>query len=1194
MDSDGLDVRRPEWSERWGRPGWQLLFTTAGGRLRDGDPFASIASVRARGVQERFVSQACLALPATSEGTVDPTIELWASLARKILQRARRPPVSERASDVLMERLAERRDWMLPAVLDRAMAGPLHNVTLADEYALHETYEQPLWDTVERVAPGLRRWLVPQASLEALAAAVLPQEVAARWVDFVYAPPWLVQGAVIEIDGEGHARKEGVDRERDKAVRASGLKPRRYVGRTALDPAADLMRSLANEALHLAGPVDPLALVALHGPATVTRLALAFVEAVRAGWLPPGRPWSVSIADEIGVASELVGAALDPLRAIADVWGPQIVPDEIWVDGKVWQVETGITNRQTRSGTAPDLQAKFSFEPTVPYFARLPAIAALPELVVRGVGAPVDLPWLPTTTTVRPRLAADVDIEAPLTLLLRDLFGHERFQPGQLRAIRRTLEGEDTVVLLPTGSGKSLIYQLGGLLLPGTTLVVDPLVSLIKDQAERLQRSSIERVAALHSSQARTPQERDEILRSVADGSALFAFITPERLQIQRFRDHLRAATQRQLVGLTVVDEAHCVSEWGHDFRTAYLRLARTLRERCAAPNGEAPPLLALTGTASPSVLRDVLRELVIDGSRPEALQSLPSHDRPNLHYRLVKTENPMLQSQVIRCLLDEVPEFHTVDAAQLVAPAGDETLSGIVFAPHVNGDFGTESLARLIRDSFKRRGIRLEAVTYSGRPPKGHKRHEWDALKGQAEFEFKSNKATMLIGTKAFGMGIDKANIRYTVHAGFPASAEAFAQEAGRAGRTPGQQAVCILVAANPDADQAQRLLDLEIPAEIRAKRVKAVSRQDASDLSRQLYFLTKSYPGHQEEARRVSSTFELLRAEGGRPGAVVTLLNPIAWTQESSGEDDSDNLLRSLYRLSMLGVVDDMTVDNDQVNVFLADYTRDTVDAAWLDYVMRVEPGRGTAHERRLAAAPAELNSRIDFLAAALVEVVYSVVARSRILALQFMHRLASGDSDPKHLRSEINAYLSQGPVAMVLSEAVTGDTSIVDVARFVRAMDLIPIQDQQHLVAESARQLEAYPDHPLLLVASALGEVRSRVGDEAAFASTASRAIDQMRRYEVSDGDRAAAVSWLVRKVLREQPGKRTWVRHVLRTWYDAEYRPSMLEPIEDAVLEDAAAGDWDPGILELVRTKRLQRRSGEVKQIVDRVAPVPVER
>ena len=549
-----------------------------------------------------------------------------------------------------------REDWRVAAALNRAMAGPQHLVELADEYELDETYEQPLWDTVERVAPGLRRWLVPQAPLEALAAAVLPQEVAARWVDFAYAPPWLARGAVIEIDGEGHSRKEGIDRERDKAVRTSRLQPRRYVGRTALDPAGDLIRFLANEAQHLAGPVDPLALVALHGPGTVTRLALAFVEAVRAGLLPPGKPWSISISDEVGVAGDLVGAALDPLRAIADVWGLRIVPDEIWVDGDPWLVEAGTTERRTRQGAAPALQVKFSFEPTVPYFARLPAIDALPEIVVRGVGAPVDLPWLPTTATVRPRLAPDVDIEAPLTLLLRDLFGHERFQPGQLRAIRRTLEGEDTVVLLPTGSGKSLIYQLGGLLLPGTTLVVDPLVSLIKDQAERLQRSSIERVAALHSSQARTPQERDEILRSVADGSALFAFITPERLQIQRFRDHLRAATQRQLVGLTVVDEAHCVSEWGHDFRTAYLRLARTLRERCAAPDGEAPPLLALTGTASPSVLRDVLRELAIDGSRPEALQSLPSHDRANLHYRLVKTENPVLQAEVIRCLLESGP----------------------------------------------------------------------------------------------------------------------------------------------------------------------------------------------------------------------------------------------------------------------------------------------------------------------------------------------------------------------------------------------------------------------------------------------------------------------------------------------------------------------------------------------------------
>ena len=1195
MDADEPVERRPRYSERWGRHGWSLAFTTAGGRLRQDDPFEIVADAAECRRLERFVSQACFAIPECEVRPADPQIEAWASVARKILQRGRRPPVSANAQMVLGERLSASDGWRDPDALTRAIAGPTHAFDLADEYDLDPTYEQPLWDAVAELAPGLRRWLVPQAPLEALAAQVLPQDVAARWVDFVYAPPWNRGGAIIELDGAGHHRKEGIDQERDKAARKSRLKVHRYPGREALQPGSEFLRLLSAESRHMAVPVDPLALLALHGPATVTRLALAIVEAVRAGLLVAGEPWSLAVEDELGVAPDLFGAAVDPLRAISDVWGFGIVPDDIWVNGALWQIERGAATRRRKTvGSAPAATVQISLEPTAPYFARLPDAGATPSIVVRGVGVPVDLAWLPTTTTVRPRLAPGVDIEAPLTLLLRDLFGHDHFQVGQLPAIRRTLEGDDTVVLLPTGSGKSLIYQLSGLLLPGATLVIDPLISLIRDQSERLQRDSIERVAALYSSQTQSSDDRDEVLRSVSEGSALFAFLTPERLQIQRFRDHLSAAAQQQLIGLTVVDEAHCVSEWGHDFRTAYLRLATTLRLRCAAPDGSPPPVLALTGTASPPVLRDLLRELGMGEGRQDAIQTIPSHDRPNLHYRLVKTENPKLRDAVVKVLTEEVPAFHGVDLAHLVRPSGPDTRSGIVFTPHVNSDYGTERVAPALRSAFAKVGLKLEAVTYSGKPPKGFPRHQWEPLKAQAERSFKANEAVLLVGTKAFGMGIDKPNIRYTVHYGFPASVEAFAQEAGRAGRTRDEPAVCYLVAALPSRDQAAALLDLRISPEVRARRVKGVGKEGASDLSRQLFFLTKSYPGPEEETKRVTGAFEQLVGAGGVPGAVITLPKPSAWSKDSDADDRSDELLRSLYRLAMLGVVHDMTVDNDQVSVYLEDYTSGSIGTAWLDYVMKVQPGLGRDHELKLAAAPAALNERIAYLTEQLIAVVYSVVAASRLQALRFMYRLSSGSADPEHLRAEINAYLSRGEVAMVLTDAVTSDVRLVDVSRFVRAMDLIPIADQQHLVAETARHLEAYPDHPLLLVASALGEVRSTGGDEEAFASTTTRALQELTRYEVSPPERAVAVSWLARKISREQPGKRSWNRHVLRALYESEYDASVLEPIEDSILEDASAGEWEAVTLEMIRSRRLRRRSDEIHTMVDRVVPAQVRR
>ena len=162
-------------------------------------------------------------------------------------------------------------------------------------------------------------------------------------------------------------------------------------------------------------------------------------------------------------------------------------------------------------------------------------------------------------------------------------------------------------MLLPTGAGKSLIYQLSGLLQPGVTIIVDPIVALIDDQERRLREEGIDRVSALHSGRGATPKERDD---AYARRKPRVRVPTPERLQSEPFREALSRAAAEQLINLLVVDEAHCVSECGHDFRTAYLRLGRTLRLLSRGPDNRLPTLLALTGTASPAVLRDVIREL--------------------------------------------------------------------------------------------------------------------------------------------------------------------------------------------------------------------------------------------------------------------------------------------------------------------------------------------------------------------------------------------------------------------------------------------------------------------------------------------------------------------------------------------------------------------------------------------------------
>ncbi|MFL5444244.1 MAG: RecQ family ATP-dependent DNA helicase [Myxococcales bacterium] len=311
-------------------------------------------------------------------------------------------------------------------------------------------------------------------------------------------------------------------------------------------------------------------------------------------------------------------------------------------------------------------------------------------------------------------------------------FGVETFRPGQRELIEAALAGRDALGLLPTGGGKSLTYQLPALFLKEAVVVVSPLISLMKDQEEKARAARIE-VAKLDSTL--TAGEVREATEEIASGANDLIYVTPERLENPEYLDVLRA----RAVSLFVVDEAHCVSQWGHDFRPAYLALVDAIRAL-----GK-PPVLALTATATPEVVEDILKQLGIAGAEIVNL----GIERPNLRYEVLRTVNKELKQESLLRVLRE------------------QQGSGIVYAATIRE---VEELHGFLAAS------RVEAGRYHGKLPKGERE--------EVQEDFMSGRTRVMVATSAFGMGIDKPDIRLVVHWNFPSSLETYVQEVGRAGR--------------------------------------------------------------------------------------------------------------------------------------------------------------------------------------------------------------------------------------------------------------------------------------------------------------------------------------------------------------------------------------------------------------------------
>lgn len=361
---------------------------------------------------------------------------------------------------------------------------------------------------------------------------------------------------------------------------------------------------------------------------------------------------------------------------------------------------------------------------------------------------------------------------------LKRYFGYDSFRPGQSGLVDAILAGRDVLGVMPTGAGKSVCYQIPATLLPGVTIVISPLISLMRDQVDALNDAGI---PAAYVNTTQGGDEQAMVLAQAAQGDIKLLYVAPERLETERFRNF----ATRVPISLVAVDEAHCVSQWGQDFRSSYLGIGEFIAGLPARPT-----VAAFTATATERVRRDIIGILGLNA--PQV--TVTGFDRENLYFDVLKIETKYKAAWVARYVAEHPDESGIVYCAtrketEALAAALNHTV------PALRGAADGSAADSVMRDG-------PAAVAYHGGMPAD--------VRNQAQRDFVTDAVPVVVATNAFGMGIDKSNVRYVIHHNMPESIEAYYQEAGRAGRD-GEPSRCTLLWNESDIVTRRRLLDMD-----------------------------------------------------------------------------------------------------------------------------------------------------------------------------------------------------------------------------------------------------------------------------------------------------------------------------------------------------------------------------------------------
>ena len=467
-----------------------------------------------------------------------------------------------------------------------------------------------------------------------------------------------------------------------------------------------------------------------------------------------------------------------------------------------------------------------------------------------------------------------LDREKALRVILCYVYGHKNFRVGQLEIIEHSMRNNKTAGLLATGGGKSLCYQLSNLLQPGTCLVVSPIKSLMYDQCDELNHASICRNSFINGDV--TGEDRSRRMNDLRKGRYHFVFVSPERFQTRLFRSSIRSLyVENRMTGF-VIDEAHCLSEWGHDFRVSYLNLASTLRNVA-----ERLKVMLLTATASSSVLHDIKIEFSLKDS--QVIAPAPPN-REELEFRVVKLSDKNARRESIAVYAEKARE--------------EVGGSGIVFCPFVNGVDGVQEIADSLKNHID---DKYQVYQYSGSKPKNLVvRGSYNEHKRNQQKLFKKDDKGLMVATKAFGMGVNKTDVNYTIHSGIPSSMEALYQEAGRAGRNRQKSYCYVLFVEEPQKKVYDQVCSQQATIAM-LKKAADLPKHKKGDYLSQLYMIASN---ETEIGLHAESITEL----------ALYVIHAMEGDILNAGRINyrGGNIEKDIYRLRQLGVIEDWTVED------------------------------------------------------------------------------------------------------------------------------------------------------------------------------------------------------------------------------------------------------------------------------------------